>query len=903
MGYIDYRDYKTIEIMKKSEWAEVIFASVEGFDRPVVVKRLKKANPEIYRKVADLQSVHIPKVYYMEEQGDILLVVEEYIDGRTLGAYLKEEQLRDKQKIELMLQLCDALEVLHDCIPPVIHRDIKPSNILITNEGVLKIIDFDAARQYNPGKNTSDTRLLGTIEYAAPEQFGFTQTDVRSDIYSAGVVFSELKIGKEAPFAKEWKRIVDKCTSFDPENRYRNVAELKKDLLKCLQKAKGGRKIFQPLVMGIIILALLGIGFSLVFGAGDKDTETAHITPTISLEPSIAPTATNAPELPVKNIQTSLPEKKAKRILGEYTDLEGYTTSQMDYIESEGASYKKQDNGSALLYFEQNKGYVVFELPIVVDMNYCVDVMMRIQTPVGNLSLAFYDENGIAVECFDINKTEEMKEFFFSPKCREKVYYMGLMANDPEVEDYSEFAATLSFMEFMVINPDTPKISYTMAELTVEDYYGVEGFTFQDDGSVVIAYNELNGKLKLRFPEEVDTRYCSGVSLVMKSEEGELRLNTYDSEFEFVEEFRNCRTDGVEEELFLLFSRAGVNGIGLKIDVPETEDFSPCSATVYAVNFYFGEEPPQKPLETAENPKKVVGEHTEKLDYLISDLNYVDSYFLAYRLNDTGSVSLQFKGIYDEIFYEFPEIIEMKYCEEMVVRLNSPVGNVGITLFDEYFTAVEGFYIEKTEGTQEISFSTKYKGEVAYIGFFANDGELEDYSDFIATFYYVDFLIINPETPHITYEMTDLTEESYQGMRRRYMVDGSVFMELEREKGELALLLPEPVNMRYCTGIGVVMDCGEGDLTIRLYDETSHEYGTFYDYSTNGKEEFFLDPNLGPWVGGIRLVLDGRDMDDFSDCDATVYAIKFYMEDAYWEVPDYSEFETTVYSVTFCMEE
>ena len=111
-----------------------------------------------------------------------------------------------------MLQLCEALEVLHGCNPSLIHRDIKPSNVLVNEEGILKIIDFDASRQYRKTKNTSDTRLLGTIEYAAPAQFGYAQTDFRSDIYSAGVVFSEIVIDEKSAFAKEWKRLVDKCT-------------------------------------------------------------------------------------------------------------------------------------------------------------------------------------------------------------------------------------------------------------------------------------------------------------------------------------------------------------------------------------------------------------------------------------------------------------------------------------------------------------------------------------------------------------------------------------------------------------------------------------------------------------------------------------------------------------------
>lgn len=910
---MDYMNYKTIQVFKQSERVEVLFAAVDGLDEPVVVKRLSEANPEIYRKIATLKNEHIPTIYHVEEQGNLLCVVEQYIAGRTLEVYLKEEALSEIQKLELMLQLCDALEVLHQCVPPVIHRDIKPSNIIIDNNGVLKIIDFDAARQYKTEKNTSDTRLLGTIEYAAPEQFGYSQTDLRSDIYSVGVVFSEVKISKEASFAKEWKHLVDKCTSFDPENRYKNVAELKKDLLRCLRKAKYGRKIFCPLAACVTLLALLGIGGLLMFGDKGVENEVTNITPTIAEEPLTVPTATDVPEitptliptpvpeitatvtpaqmleLPIKNVQTSLLDKESKQTLGARTQSEGYTINRLDYVESDGVSYKRHDNGSVSLRFEKNNGCIVFELPDVIDMNYCVDTMVKVCTQMGNLTCILYDENGIAVECFDINKAEETKEVLFSPSYKGKVEYVGLMANNPELEDDSDFVATLYFVEFMLINPDTPKISYTMAELTKEDYYGLEGFFYQEDGSVIIAYKELRGKLKLRLPEKVDMRYCTGIGLVMKSEEGEIELHTYDKEFDFVEGYRKYRTNGVEEKLYLIFSGAMVEGIGLMIDVPEGEDFSGCTATVYAINFYMEDdyqETVPEPDGDTDGSKRIVGKRTEKNGYLISDLECVESYNVAYRLNDSGSVSIQFKQIFDIIIYELPDIIDMNYCTEMAVRVKTQVGDIAVNLYDETCTVVETFYIDKMEETKDVVFSTKYEGKVAYIGFLANDNDLEDYSEFVTTVYYVDFMSINPETPHISYEMTDLTEEQHQGMRCRYQVDGSVYLELEQNEGELMLRLPEPVNLRYCTGIGLVMKCEEGDLTVRLYDETFHEYGTFYNYTTNGVEEFFLDPALDTRVGGISLLLNRSGADAYTDCDATVYAINFYMEDEYWKLPE-----------------
>jgi len=260
---MDYTDYKKIQIIKKSDKAEIIFASVEGLDKPVVVKRLVDGDIDIYRLIAQLDNVHIPTIYSVTEQEDALVIVEEYIPGVTLEEYLAENAASDKDKFLLMEQICDALEVLHNCNPPMIHRDIKPSNILVSDSGIIKIIDFDASRRYKAGKNTSDTRLLGTIEYAAPEQFGYAQTDYRSDIYSLGVVFSELVLDESASYKKDWKKIVDKCTNFDPQNRYSSVSELKKDLLYCIKKAakpdKQSRIPLYAVITGLVLIIICSI--------------------------------------------------------------------------------------------------------------------------------------------------------------------------------------------------------------------------------------------------------------------------------------------------------------------------------------------------------------------------------------------------------------------------------------------------------------------------------------------------------------------------------------------------------------------------------------------------------------------------------------------------------------------
>ena len=220
--------YHTITTIKSTEKSQVFLAFMEGQEEPVIIKRMNAANPEVYKVLSEMNNEHIPRIFACEWQGKELVVAEEYVDGETLEHLLKEGLLTEEQKLEVALQLCEAVEVLHNCVPQMIHRDIKPSNVLITEEGLLKLIDFDAARQYKEMSEDSDTRILGTADYAAPEQFGYKQTDVRSDIYSMGIVFEMLHFHGEGLAALSWKRMLEICTNFDPKKRYSSVNNLSK---------------------------------------------------------------------------------------------------------------------------------------------------------------------------------------------------------------------------------------------------------------------------------------------------------------------------------------------------------------------------------------------------------------------------------------------------------------------------------------------------------------------------------------------------------------------------------------------------------------------------------------------------------------------------------------------------
>ena len=210
--------YEIISVIKQSNKGNVYLAKVEGYDFPVIVKQLKRGNRKVFEALQASGNEYIPRIYQIEEMGEGLLVAEEYIEGELLSEYLKGQNLAESQYISIAKQLCEGLSKLHRCNPPVIHRDIKPSNIIVNSQGNVKIIDFDSSRQYKE-ESESDTRLLGTEKYAAPEQYGFSQTDCRSDIYSLGIVFGSFPEFASEKKGRLWKKMVERCTLFAPESR------------------------------------------------------------------------------------------------------------------------------------------------------------------------------------------------------------------------------------------------------------------------------------------------------------------------------------------------------------------------------------------------------------------------------------------------------------------------------------------------------------------------------------------------------------------------------------------------------------------------------------------------------------------------------------------------------------
>lgn len=221
----------------------------------------------------DIDSEHDP------EQTGTLYYVRTYIEGKTLEELCemnyKKPGLPLERALDYLIALAELLDFLHTMNPPLIHRDIKPQNVVIDPEGTCHFIDFGISRFYGPEKS-SDTFIMGTKLTAPPEQFGYQQTDMRSDLYSLGILLFycltgeyEIKDQNLSEFPPILQNIIRKATMFDPEKRYQTVKELLPDLIAAryayaMPKKKPSRYP-KWLLASVLVLLTCTLGFSALF--------------------------------------------------------------------------------------------------------------------------------------------------------------------------------------------------------------------------------------------------------------------------------------------------------------------------------------------------------------------------------------------------------------------------------------------------------------------------------------------------------------------------------------------------------------------------------------------------------------------------------------------------------------
>lgn len=211
-------EYIEIKQLKQSKKSTVTLVREADGEKLFVQKKLTGQHP-IYSQLQSCTHAYLPKLYEVVLSDDTTTILEEYIEGQSLGS----EELSEKLIVDAVRELCCVLEFLHG--KGIIHRDIKPSNIILAKDGHIRLIDFDAARIIKDDLE-QDTRLLGTRGYAPPEQYGFAQTDERADIYSLGVTLEQL-LGERAS-KLQYRRIIRKCKNLNPDKRYQSVGQVKK---------------------------------------------------------------------------------------------------------------------------------------------------------------------------------------------------------------------------------------------------------------------------------------------------------------------------------------------------------------------------------------------------------------------------------------------------------------------------------------------------------------------------------------------------------------------------------------------------------------------------------------------------------------------------------------------------
>ncbi|MDR0445840.1 MAG: serine/threonine protein kinase [Oscillospiraceae bacterium] len=290
-SYVDGK-YKILNEINRGGMSVVYMAVNERVNKTWAVKVARRDglhdnNMAIMSLIADRKTLmglshpNLPSIVDVYENEESMMLVMDYIEGNPLSVALNEGgALPQEDVIRWARQLCDVLGYLHG--ESIIYRDMKPSNIMLKPDGNITLIDFGAAREFKE-KNVADTQCLGTIGYAAPEQFGgHGQTDARTDIYCLGATLHHLVTGidpcREAAFSKPpirqinpalsggLERIIEKCLRDDKSGRYQSCAELLRDLERYEEFDEQYRRRQKKRLAAFLVAAAVTLALAAVSG-------------------------------------------------------------------------------------------------------------------------------------------------------------------------------------------------------------------------------------------------------------------------------------------------------------------------------------------------------------------------------------------------------------------------------------------------------------------------------------------------------------------------------------------------------------------------------------------------------------------------------------------------------------
>lgn len=297
--------YKILNKIGQGGMSVVYLAMNEKANKQWAVKEVRKDGVKDFEVVKQglivetdmlkrLNHPNLPSIVDVIEDRDTLLIVMDYIQGNPLSRAIEEYGAQpQKSVIEWAKQLCNVLDYLHTRTPGIVYRDMKPANVMLKPDGNIMLIDFGTAREFKE-KKLADTTCLGTVGYAAPEQFGGQgQTDARTDIYCLGATLFHLVTGhnpSEPPYemrpireinpslSSGLEKIIQKCIQRNPADRYQSCAELMYALEHYEEiddiHFKKQRKKLRIFIASLIVTISFGIisGFG-YFAAKEKQEE------------------------------------------------------------------------------------------------------------------------------------------------------------------------------------------------------------------------------------------------------------------------------------------------------------------------------------------------------------------------------------------------------------------------------------------------------------------------------------------------------------------------------------------------------------------------------------------------------------------------------------------------------
>lgn len=516
-----YDDYEIIAPIGRDTWQ----VRLKNYDKIAILKRID--NPDIYKKLQSLKIPGIPPIYNVFDKDGAFYVIEEYINGSNLAEIIASRGSLPAGEVKsIVLKLCNILAPLHSA--GLVHRDIKPSNIILTSANEIYLIDFGIAREQNADASR-DTRHLGTEFYASPEQYGFAQTDNRSDIYSIGKLMLVLLTGKEdADNIKgiPYSRIIARCTEVDSAKRYADVKALKKafGLKKSLLVIAG---IFVVL-FAVVVIVYSGSENAIYTGTNENQKETLTQSHSDNPEENEKSTVGERSEKGSEIISENGTERASEIPEGETSVTAAEKTTQNPAMTSPPTE-SSNPSSSTESPTEMTTQDLISQLP-VDDNGYITDAL-------------FYDGNIYSGYIYytDIsNDNPYMEVYCIAPKQTGKVQFADGCSADVYA-DLTDTGLNITINNKTLFLPNTDNVSHypnTELEPTTRNYVLVFSDFDQDGTREIFAveeafYEDTEGNLTLLYStgrfvrvnkDNLAMTLCGGEEMIMDSGEAEISL-------------------------------------------------------------------------------------------------------------------------------------------------------------------------------------------------------------------------------------------------------------------------------------------------------------------------------------------------------------------------------------------